>query len=115
VSLGPAEILVIFVIALLVFGPQRLPEIGRQVGKGMREIHKFQQSLRSDFDDVLADDLSDQVEPAPILPPMTPDASPAGTVAETGDTTSTPDVADAMPPAPPMAPDPRHRPSPPDA
>jgi TatA/E family protein of Tat protein translocase len=106
VSLGPAEILVIFVIALLVFGPQRLPEIGKQVGKGMREIRKFQQSLRSDFNDVLADDLSDQVEPTPSLPPMTPDAPQAATAAETGDMTSTPDVADAMPPAPPMAPEP---------
>ena len=32
-SLGPAEILVILVIALLVFGPNKMPEIARQVGR----------------------------------------------------------------------------------
>ena len=31
-QVGPAEILVILFVALLVFGPQRLPEVGRQVG-----------------------------------------------------------------------------------
>jgi TatA/E family protein of Tat protein translocase len=74
VSLGPAEILVIFVVALLVFGPTRLPEIGRQVGKGIRELRKFQHSMRSDFEDAFADDeivddASEHAEPAPTLPP----------------------------------------------
>ncbi len=69
-SLGPAEILVIFVIALLVFGPNRLPEVGRQVGKGVRELRKFQHMLKSDLDEVLADDVSDHAEPAPQLPPL---------------------------------------------
>ena len=41
-SLGPAEILVIFVVALLVFGPDKLPEIGRQVGRGVRELRRVQ-------------------------------------------------------------------------
>ena len=68
-NLGPAEILVILVVALLVFGPTRLPEIGRQVGKGVREFRKFQRSLSSDLNDVLADDVSDSAEPAPQLPP----------------------------------------------
>lgn len=68
-SLGPAEIMVILVIALLVFGPQRLPEIGRQVGRGVREFRKFQQSLRSDLDGAFDEDLSEHAEPAPRLPP----------------------------------------------
>ncbi|MEX0664826.1 MAG: twin-arginine translocase TatA/TatE family subunit [Acidimicrobiia bacterium] len=99
-SLGPAEILVIFVIALLVFGPNRLPEIGRQVGKGVREIRKFQQTLRSDFDDVLADDESDHVEPAPTLPPLAEDTP----TAQAGDAVSTPDIDDAGPPPDPATP-----------
>lgn len=107
-SLGPAEILVISVIALLVFGPQRLPEIGRQVGRGMREVRKFQRSLRSEFNDVLADDMSDHAEPAPSLPPLAPD-TPA---ALAGDVTAAPDVGDAAPSAPDgAAPEP---PTPPD-
>ena len=77
-SLGPAEILVIFVVALLVFGPTRLPEVGRQVGRGMRELRKFQQTLKGDLDDVLGDDLGKESnatstpappEPAPTLSP----------------------------------------------
>jgi len=109
VSLGPAEILVIFVIALLVFGPQRLPEIGRQVGKGVREVRKFQQSLRSDFDDVLADDMTDHVEPAPTLPPLAEDPPAVQTGTPPA---ATPDVGDAAPRAPEAgAPDP---PAPPD-
>jgi sec-independent protein translocase protein TatA len=102
VSLGPAEILVILVIALLVFGPNRLPEIGRQVGKGVREFRKFQQTLRSDFEDVMTEDVSDHAEPAPTLPPLA-DESPA----LPGDAMTTPDVDD--PPEPPEPPEPAPR------
>ncbi len=57
-QLGPAEILVILLVGLLVFGPHRLPEIGRQVGKGMRELRKFQETIKGELDSVLnlADD-----------------------------------------------------------
>ena len=37
-GIGPLEIIVVLIIALLVFGPKRLPELGRSVGKGMREF-----------------------------------------------------------------------------
>ena len=56
VSLGPPEILVMLVIALLVFGPHRLPEVGRQVGRTMRELRKFQQDMRHDLDEMLGHD-----------------------------------------------------------
>jgi TatA/E family protein of Tat protein translocase len=85
VSLGPAEILVIFVVALLVFGPTRLPQIGRQVGKGIRELRNFQHSMRSDFEDAFTDDVSDHSEPAPTLPPKPETAGgpdPSGAVEE---------------------------------
>ena len=48
VNIGPLEILVILVIALLVLGPSRLPDAARSVGKGMRE---FKESLSGDRDD----------------------------------------------------------------
>jgi TatA/E family protein of Tat protein translocase len=73
VSLGPAEILVILVIALLVFGPTRLPEVGRQVGRTMREFRKFQAVMKRDLDEVFRDDEPADgrhgAEPAPSLPP----------------------------------------------
>ena len=36
--IGPGEIVILLVVALLVFGPKRLPEMGRSIGKGMREF-----------------------------------------------------------------------------
>lgn len=37
-NIGPLELVVVLVIALIVLGPKRLPEMGRSVGKGMREF-----------------------------------------------------------------------------
>jgi sec-independent protein translocase protein TatA len=47
-NIGPMEILVVLVIALVVFGPKRLPELGQSVGKGIRE---FKGSITGDHDD----------------------------------------------------------------
>ena len=44
-SIGPMELVVVLVIALIVLGPKKLPEVGRSVGKGMRE---FKESLTGD-------------------------------------------------------------------
>lgn len=52
-NLGPLEIVVILVVALLVFGPKRLPEVGRQVGGALREIRKVQDNVRSEISAVL--------------------------------------------------------------
>jgi sec-independent protein translocase protein TatA len=37
-QIGPLEIVLVLVIALIVLGPKRLPEVGRSIGKGMREF-----------------------------------------------------------------------------
>ncbi len=67
-SLGAPEILVILIVALLVFGPKRLPEVGRQVAKGYRELRKFQDTIRDEIDDVLH---LDDEEPARAEPTST--------------------------------------------
>ena len=54
-SLGPAEILVVLVLALIVFGPKRLPEVGRQVGGALRELRKVQSSVEQEIRSVLDD------------------------------------------------------------
>ena len=45
-SIGPAELILIFVVALLVFGPKKLPEIGRSVGKAIREFKKTSEEIK---------------------------------------------------------------------
>ena len=44
-NVGPMELIVILAIALIVLGPKKLPEVGRSLGKGMRE---FKESLQSE-------------------------------------------------------------------
>ncbi len=45
-SIGPTELILIFIIALLVFGPKKLPEIGRSVGKAIREFKKTSDEIK---------------------------------------------------------------------
>ncbi|HKE54365.1 MAG TPA: twin-arginine translocase TatA/TatE family subunit [Actinomycetota bacterium] len=45
-NIGPQELLIILVIALLVVGPKRLPELGRSIGRGLRELRKAQDEVR---------------------------------------------------------------------
>jgi TatA/E family protein of Tat protein translocase len=60
--MAPWHLLVVLVVALLVFGPAKLPEIGRQVGRGLREFRK----VRDSFDDDLRGFLGhDEDEPSP--------------------------------------------------
>jgi sec-independent protein translocase protein TatA len=52
-NISPLEIMVIAVVALIVLGPARLPEMARSVGRGMRE---FRAALTADRDDEDEDD-----------------------------------------------------------
>ena len=45
-NIGPQELLIILVIALLVVGPQRLPALGRSIGRGLRELRKAQDEVK---------------------------------------------------------------------
>jgi sec-independent protein translocase protein TatA len=60
VNVGPMELIIVLVIALLVLGPKRLPEAGRAVGKGMRE---FKDSLSG----INAHDDDDDLDGEPVL------------------------------------------------
>jgi len=55
-DLGMQELIVIFIVALLVFGPKRLPELGRAIGKGVRELKRSMLDLKTDFDKELEED-----------------------------------------------------------
>jgi sec-independent protein translocase protein TatA len=75
-QIGPLEILVILVVALVVFGPSKLPQIGRQVGRGFREFRKFQAGLRDDIEDAFRED---DDEPDDADRPAAPKPLEAGT------------------------------------
>jgi sec-independent protein translocase protein TatA len=49
-SLGMPELIVIFVIALIIFGPRKLPELGRSLGRGIAEFKKATSELQTTLD-----------------------------------------------------------------
>jgi sec-independent protein translocase protein TatA len=50
-SLGMQEIIVIFLIALIIFGPRKLPELGKTIGKGLAEFKKASNELKQTWED----------------------------------------------------------------
>ena len=74
-SLGPAEILVILVVALIVLGPKRLPEAGRQIGKALAEIRHWSSAVQEEIKEAL-DDSEPQPPPLAAAPPASPPPTP---------------------------------------
>ncbi len=67
-NIGPLEIAIVLIIALLVFGPKRLPELGKSLGKGIRE---FKGSISGEDEDEKRHDESTQIaaaDPTPAPP-----------------------------------------------
>jgi sec-independent protein translocase protein TatA len=50
-SLGMQEIIVIFILALIVFGPRKLPELGKSLGKGLAEFKKASNELKQTWEE----------------------------------------------------------------
>jgi sec-independent protein translocase protein TatA len=73
-NVGPMELVIVLVVALIVLGPKRLPEVGRSLGKGMRE---FKDSLQNpDHDDDVHLDVEEPPRPvttASATAPTAPD------------------------------------------
>ena len=72
--LGLPELILIFVVALLLFGPRKMPEIGKSIGRALGEFRRASNDFkRSLEDEVAADDLRglrrDLQPPAPVTPP----------------------------------------------
>jgi TatA/E family protein of Tat protein translocase len=49
-DLGIQELIVIFIVALLVFGPKKLPELGRTLGKGIAELKRAMHGVKEQID-----------------------------------------------------------------
>ena len=77
-GIGVHELILILVVGLIVFGPGKLPEMGRSLGKGIREFRKASNALTAAIN---------APEPPPAQPAAAPAAQPAAQSAQTVQTT----------------------------
>ena len=112
-QIGPLEILIIAVVALIVFGPERLPEIARKIGSAAGEMRRMASEVQDEFQSGLDDpDEDDEVEgrhtgtgktaPAPTAdgPAQTPPVRtrpPKSDSAEAGTPEAAADTSDGEP------------------
>ena len=54
-DLGTQELIVIFIVAFLVFGPKKLPELGRTLGKGIRELKSAMRNVKDSLEEAVPD------------------------------------------------------------
>jgi TatA/E family protein of Tat protein translocase len=87
-GMGPAEILLILVLALIVFGPGKLPEIMGQIGRAVRDFQKATSELSNEFQRTLQAEVAETKAAVEASPPASRSAA-------------------AMPPGPVTAPEPR--------
>jgi sec-independent protein translocase protein TatA len=71
-GIGVPELLIVLAILLLIFGPKRLPGLGRQLGGGMREFKDSITGKGSDEDDEDDDEKSARVAPSALPPAASP-------------------------------------------
>jgi sec-independent protein translocase protein TatA len=86
-NIGPGELIIVLIIALIVVGPGKLPDVGSALGKSIREFRK----AAADVKESTALDLSTEPAPAPVPAPLAaapaaaapvPTPVPAATTAE---------------------------------
>lgn len=91
-DLGIQELIVIFIVALIVFGPKRLPELGKTLGKGMWELRKAMEGIKEQMN-AESDMARTLVEGSPELEEKKDETSAdqgsaeAGKIDDTGDKT----------------------------
>ena len=72
-NIGPLELAIVLVIALVIFGPKRLPDLGKSLGSGMRE---FKDSLTGKDDDDEDEEEQAKLEAAASQPQPEPEVEP---------------------------------------
>ena len=88
-SIGMPELIIIFVIALIIFGPRKLPELGRSLGKSLAEFKRASNELKSTLEEEIRIE-EQQTRSAEAVKPAV--AAPAPTVQQE----ATPPVAEPV-------------------
>jgi TatA/E family protein of Tat protein translocase len=83
--IGVPELIIIFVVALIVFGPRKLPELGKSLGKSIAEFKRASNELRSTLDDEIRNEerRTAIMSPPPAISPTDPSVIPTPTAPET--------------------------------
>ena len=77
--IGVPELIILLVVALIVFGPRKLPELGRSLGKSIGEFKRASNELRNTLDE----DIRSEERKAPPPPPEVPSTDPRALSAPT--------------------------------
>lgn len=81
-SLGMPELIIIFVIALIIFGPRKLPELGRSLGKSLAEFKRASNELKSTLEEeIRIEEQQQKTESAKTVSPAPVAAEPQVTTA----------------------------------
>ena len=95
-SIGMPELIIILVIALIIFGPRKLPELGRSLGKSIGEFKRASNELRSTLEEeIRIEEQRERATPAAAATPPSPTPSPAPS--PTPSPTPPPPVAEPTP------------------
>ena len=74
-SIGMPELIIIFVIALIIFGPRKLPELGRSLGKSLAEFKRASNELKSTLEEEIR--VEEQQQRTEVAKPAVQPAAPA--------------------------------------
>jgi TatA/E family protein of Tat protein translocase len=88
-SIGMPELIIILVIALIIFGPRKLPELGRSLGKSINEFKKASNELRSTLEEEIRVEEQKEQRAAAVTPAVPPSATPPPVDATVSRTTTT--------------------------
>ena len=75
-SIGMPELIIIFVIALVIFGPRKLPELGRSLGKSLAEFKRASNELKTTLEEEIRIEEQQRAEPVKPAPAATEPAAP---------------------------------------
>lgn len=87
-SIGMPELIIIFVIALIIFGPRKLPELGKSLGRSLAEFKRASNELRSSLEEEIRVEEQRTAQPAPTAATAARPTPPADTAARPADTSA---------------------------